>query len=114
MIEDYSFGYVRIGGREYRRDVIVRADGTVHSPWWRAEGHSLAVEDLEPLLDEPPGILIVGTGYHGRMAVPEETRAALEACGMEVRALPTREAVAEFNRLACRSGAVAAALHLTC
>ncbi len=114
MIEDYGFGHIRIGGREYRRDVIVRADGTVHSPWWRAEGHSLAVEDLEPLLDEPPGILVVGTGYHGRMAVPEETRAALEARGMEVRALPTREAVAEFNRLACRSGAVAAALHLTC
>jgi len=112
-IEDYAFGRIRIDGREYTDDVIIYPDH-VHSPWWRAKGHELATADLDDILAAPPKVLVIGTGYYGRMKVPEETLAALQGRGIEVHVLPTCEAVAAFNRLAGESAAVAAALHLTC
>jgi hypothetical protein len=113
VIEDYSFGKIRIDGKTYTHDVIIYPDH-VHSPWWRAEGHVLAIEDLAGILDNPPRVLVIGNGYLGRMAVPSDTLAALQARGIEVRIHKTKEAVDEYNRLSRESGDVVAALHLTC
>jgi hypothetical protein len=57
---------------------------------------------------------VIGTGFHGCMAVPEETLALLQAQGIEVRVSPTNEAVAELNRLAGEGVDVVGAFHLTC
>ena len=112
-IEDYAFGRIRIDGQTYTADVIIHPD-RVHSPWWRAEGHVLAMADLKEMLTAPPRVLVIGTGYDGRMKVPKETLSALRGKGIEVHVLPTREAVAVYNPLAEESAEVAAALHLTC
>jgi len=112
-IEDYRFGHLRIDGQTYSADVIVHGD-RVRSPWWRARGHELAAADLADLLAQPPRVLVIGTGYHGRMRVLPETLAALQAKGIEVHTRRTGEAVDEFNRLAAAGRDVAAALHLTC
>lgn len=112
MIDSYEFGSITIEGRRYDRDVIVHPGG-VRANWWRKEGHRLDVSDLEEILADPPQVLIVGTGYFGRMAVPLETLDSLRRRGIEVIVLPTREAVACYNELAA-SKRVVAALHLTC
>lgn len=112
-IDDYSFGRIRIDGQDYDRDVIVRPD-RVEAGWWRREGHRLDLADLDDVLADPPGVLVIGTGYFGRMAVPRETREALRDKGIEVRAERTGKAVEAFNRLAAEHGRVVAALHLTC
>ena len=65
-LEDYSFGRLVIDGDEHRRDVIV-LPGRVVADWWRRDGHSLQIEDLEPVLDELPPTLIVGCGAQGRL-----------------------------------------------
>lgn len=111
-IEDYRFGRIRIDGREYSCDVIIFPDH-VQSDWWREQGHSLAMADLETVLERKPGTLIVGRGAHGRMSIPEETRAQLEEKGIEVRAERTDRAV-ELYREIMGEGEVVAALHLTC
>jgi hypothetical protein len=113
VIEEYSFGKIRIDGKTYTQDVIIFPDH-VHSPWWRAEGHVLAIEDLAGILDNPPRVLVIGKGYLGRMAVSPETLAALQARGIEVRIHRTKAAVEEYNRLGRESDEVVAALHLTC
>jgi hypothetical protein len=97
-IDDYRFGHISVGGQNYDADLIVFPDH-VQQGWWRREGHRLAREDLEAVLADAPQVLVVGTGYFGRMRLPEETLAALRSAGVELRIAKTGNAVAEFNRL---------------
>ncbi len=110
-IEDYSFGRIVIDGVEHTRDVIVLPDGVVAN-WWRREGHSLVVEDLEAVLDRLPARLIVGTGAYGRMQPQRSALDALERRGVQVEVCDTEEAVRRYR--AADPSATAGALHLTC
>jgi hypothetical protein len=112
-IDHYTFGHIDIGGREYDTDIIIFPDH-VQDHWWRRQGHRLAEEDLDSVLTDKPQLLVIGTGFYGRMQVPEETLARLQAEGIDTRVAKTGEAVAEFNRLQTESARVVAALHLTC
>lgn len=113
QIDHYHFGHIDIEGRSYDADVIIFPDH-VQERWRRREGHRLAQDDLEAVLAEKPELLVVGSGFYGRMLVPEETLASLGAAGIDVRVLMTDQAVEEFNRLQRKCASVVAALHLTC
>ena len=110
-LEDYSFGRVTVDGRQQTRDVIVLPDRVV-SDWWRREGHSLAIEDLDAVLDELPERLVLGVGAHGRLRPDPAVIAELERRGVAVECLPTDAAVRRYGELDERR--TAAALHLTC
>jgi hypothetical protein len=110
-IEGYEFGRVLVDGGEHRTDVIV-LPGRVVSGWRRREGHGLVLEDLEEVLDELPGRLVIGTGAYGRLRPDPDALEALRGRGIEVDALPTGEAVRLFAEL--EPTRTAAALHLTC
>jgi hypothetical protein len=110
-IDGYDFGRLTIDGREETRDVIVLPERVVRG-WWRKEGHALALEDLEEVLEELPHHLVVGTGAYGRMRPAADTLEALRARGIDVEVLPTAEAVRRYGELDPRK--TAAALHLTC
>ncbi len=113
-IDEYLPGsHIRVGGRIYRQDLKI-VQGEVRSDWWRARGHRLDAEDVEDILGARPQTLVIGTGYAGRMHVPETTRAAISGRGIQVVAEPTPRAVRTFNRLAEAGLAVAGAFHLTC
>lgn len=112
-IDNYRFGLISIAGQEYRSDVVVASD-TVKCGWRRKEGHSLSIEDLEGVIDPGVKILVVGTGYYGRMQVPPRTRQYVESQGIELRVANTTDAVEQFNALQKHCAAVVAALHLTC
>ncbi len=45
---------------------------------------------MDTVLQTPPSVLVIGTGYYGRMRVPQETRETLLARSMELRELKTR------------------------
>jgi hypothetical protein len=114
MIEEYSFGRIRIDGRVYTKDVIILG-GQVRSPWWRkAGGHLFAPVDLEEVIAAAPETVVLGTGYHDSVQVGEDTLEVFRTAGTRAIVLPTARAVDEFNRLAAEGGTVAAALHLTC
>jgi hypothetical protein len=110
-IEAYGFGRVTIDGREETRDVIVLPERVVRG-WWRKEGHGLVLEDLEEVLDELPGRLVVGTGAYGQLRPDPDALETLRARGIDVEVLPTAEAVRRYGQLDPRK--TAAALHLTC
>lgn len=113
-IESYSPGRIVVDGVELNRDVIVLPNRVLPN-WWRRDGHSLVIEDLEDVLDDLPERLIVGCGYSGRLQPDPSVLEALANRGVKVEALPTDEAVARFEELETRDpAAVAAALHLTC
>ena len=112
-ITRYRFGEIEVDGRTYTADVIITPERVVDT-WWRKQGHNLAVADLAEIMAAEPEILVVGTGYYGRMVIPDETRRYLQAQSVRLREAHTREAVEEFNRLQRESARIVAALHLTC
>ena len=110
-IEGYRFGRVVVDGREQTADVIVLPDRVVQN-WRRRDGHGLVLDDLDAVLDELPGRLVIGTGANGRLRPDPVTLELLRERGIEVEALPTDEAVRRYGAL--NPAATAAALHLTC
>ena len=113
-IDSYSFGSIQIDGKDYASDVVLLG-GDVKSPWWReAGGHVYAVEDFEELLAAAPEVVVLGTGYFGRVKVLDETLSALAEAGSEIVVERTGGAVECFNRFADEGREVSAALHLTC
>lgn len=112
-IDDYEFGKIVIDGEEYTEDVIVYPDH-VEEDWWRKEGHSLHREDVEDLLENPPEVLVVGTGAYGRLRVLPETKRAFENKRTEVKDQKTRRAIKIFNELVEEGENAVATLHLTC
>jgi len=118
VIESYDFGVLRIDGKEYHSDVIIYPESShggcrVDGSWWRKEGHRLDKADLDDVLKAKPDLLVVGTGYHGCMKVPEETVEFLEKARIKLYAAPTQEACRKYNELNDKRKVVAA-LHLTC
>ena len=112
MIDHYSFGRVTFQGRDYTSDVLIYR-GRV-TPWWRVRGHSICEDDVDDLLAEKPGSLIIGTGAYGIMRVPKDFRELVEARGIRLVVKKTAEAVQEFNDRLARGEDVAIGMHLTC
>lgn len=112
-ISAYEFGKLTVDGLTYGEDVVIHA-GRAACVWHDA-AHLLTPADLEGLWDKPPSVLVVGTGFYGRLMVPEETKQAARAHGVEIRSAPTKEAIDLFNSLvALPTMKVDAVLHLTC
>jgi hypothetical protein len=111
-IDSYRFGQIVIDGKKHHKDVIILPSRVIGG-WWRKEGHVLNPEDLKPVFEAAPSVLIVGQGASGLMRVAKETEQALRDAGIELIALPTGQAVETYNHLRDEHVA-AAALHLTC
>lgn len=110
-ISEYDFGHIVVDGRQHDHDLIVLPERIVNN-WWRKQGHSLVIEDLEEVLEELPDHLIVGCGAHGRLKPDHSALDSLRDRGIEVDLAPTAEAVEKYNASDPRT--TAAALHLTC
>jgi hypothetical protein len=122
-IDSYSFGVMKINGAEYRSDLIVFPAATgrrhggpdrIRSDWWRKQGHSLAIEDLDDVLDFKPEVLVVGKGASGLLEIPPSTKKLLQQAGIEVLAENTGRAWSLFNEQIEKGRKVAGAFHLTC
>jgi len=113
LVEEYTFGRIKLGGRVYGRDLVVTPSGVIH-PWWRREGHLLALDDLREVLEVEADCLVIGTGYSGAMDVLDEVVEYFRGRGVEVYVAGTREAVRVYNELVKAGRRVIAAFHLTC
>jgi hypothetical protein len=113
-IEHYEFGRIRIDGREEHADLLLTPTRVLPG-WWRREGHVLALQDLDAVIEEQPRRLVVGTGAWGRMRPEPGLEQALRQRAVEMEVMPTAEAVRRINEL-LDLGDVdwTAALHLTC
>jgi hypothetical protein len=111
-IDSYSFGMISIDGQAHTSDVKVFPDH-VKSGWWRTEGHVLHLDDIRDVITSAPEAIIIGTGASGAMDVPDDVKDFCESVGIELIALPTREAVQKHNSLS-ESKRVITCLHLTC
>ena len=112
-IDSYQFGQIVIDGTSYSSDCLIIGD-SVQSNWWRKQGHSLAIEDIEAVIATKPSVLVVGCGASGFMDIPKQTQQVLQQNDIQLEVLVTDKAVQRFNELSQAGVNVAAALHLTC
>jgi hypothetical protein len=111
-IDRYDFGHIVIDGVSYRQDLLIWP-GALKADWWRREAHLLQVDDLAPALAAGFEVLVVGMGEPGRLQVDPALALYLKERGIDLVAMPTREACRVINSLAGKRR-LAAALHLTC
>jgi hypothetical protein len=114
-IESYRFGEIVIDGIHYTKDLKI-IKGKIFDNWWRSQGHTLQLSDIQDVVAAKPGTLIVGTGAYGRMVLRPGLSEELESKGIRIEALPTEPAIKKFNELASQNGhdTIALAIHLTC
>lgn len=111
-IDSYDFGHIVIDGKSYRQDLLIWP-GNLKADWWRRQSHLLQMDDLPEVLAANPEVLVVGKGESGHMQVDRELASFLKDKGIELVAVPTKEACRIINSLAGKRR-LAAALHLTC
>lgn len=113
MIEAYSFGNMKIKGKNYTSDLKI-IDGRVIPNWWRKTGHEVDVNDVNDILTSDVEVLVVGKGQPGMMRVSEALKKELLKKGVKLIEKPTAQAYVEFNKLYSEGKKVAGAFHLTC
>jgi len=113
MIENYSFGSIKISGKVYNSDLIILGDKIISS-WWRKSGHKLVCEDMEDVFSFKPEIIVVGRGEPGLMSVEEDVIRKCSEEEIEFFERPTKAAVKLFNGYSGEGKKVAGCFHLTC
>ena len=93
--------------------MIIYPDGSILCPWWRESGHKLALTDIQSLIEMQPEIVVAGTGSPGLMKPESELQTYLQNQGIDLVALPTKEAVEMYNDLS-KSRRTGGCFHLTC
>jgi hypothetical protein len=111
-VDQYTFGEVHVDDATHRDDLIVLPD-RVLCPWRRKRGHRLQLVDLAEVLEASLDVLVVGTGYFGRMRVDSSVETEFARTGIVLVSAPTSEAIQRFSELP-EDPRVALALHLTC
>lgn len=112
-IDSYQFGKIVIDGKAYKNDCLI-IDDSVRPNWWRKQGHLLAAEDLQSIIEAKPQILVVGCGASGLMKISEDIGHIMLENGIELFTANTYKAVEKFNELSGKGENVTAAFHLTC
>ena len=113
QIDSYSFGSMTVDGKEYKEDLIVFPD-KVKPNWWRKQGHSLAIEDLDEVINYKPEVLIVGKGASSCMVIPSSSKNLLKQKQIELIDEDTELASRLFNEQIKKGKRVVGAFHLTC
>jgi len=113
MIEEYSFGFIKIDGTTYNYDVQIGVDGKV-GLWWRSWSHEVWKKDVEEVLGQEPEAIVIGTGEMGAAKVGENTQREIRAKGIKLVIEPSGEAMKVFNSFKSENKKVAGLFHLTC
>jgi len=112
MIESYSFGKMKIQEQVFSKDLIIFPDKII-SPWWRASGHKIVIEDLLEVFDYKFEILVIGTGYYGLVKIDREVYEQSEKKDFSIITAKTSKAVKLFNENQLTRITIGA-FHLTC
>ncbi len=111
-----GFGSIEVDGVRFDHDVVIEA-GAVRK---RDKGPSKAqrgtyghtpLTAAEAIPSSGP-VLVIGTGYSGRLPIADDVRTAAASRGVELRAMPTAEACALLRTMGVDEAD--AILHVTC
>ena len=110
LIRGFSGGEILIGANVIRRPVIVTIDRIVHD-WSPPAVEKLALEDMRPVLELEPDVILLGTGEQQRFPSMSLIAAVLRM-GIGLEIMNTAAACRTYNVLASEYRRVAAALFI--
>lgn len=116
-VDSFSFGSIKVDGKEYRRDLFLLPDGKVRqrkSGFWIFGSHSIKKEEVEELSKAGAEVMVVGIGTNSMAKVSKDAENYIEKAKVELLVLPSREAVTKYNELVERKKKVGALIHITC
>jgi len=116
-IEATEFGAIRIDGKTYNHDVIIRLSGKVEKRRKRLSkeeygtSHILSKEEAKFVFENGAELLIVGAGQQGNVRLSPEASEYFDKKHCRVLVRPTPEAVRAFNQAREKKIAL---MHVTC
>ena len=116
-IVEIEWGRIRIEEEEEDfKDAKLFPGGCRRWDWNEtATRHAPGVQraDVEELVAHGAGVVVVGTGYRGRLGIKRETIEFLEQRGIDLHVMQTEAAVERYNELRCDES-VGGLFHTTC
>ena len=110
LIRGFADGQLLIGSQIFRKPVIITIDRII-ADWSPPAPASLALGDLQAVLDLEPEVILLGTGLQQRFPPPQLTSAILGR-GIGIEVMTTAAACRTYNVLAAEFRRVAAALFI--
>ena len=112
-----KFGWIKVNGDKYKKDIIIHSDGTIAKREKKKSkdlksifGHTpLSELELDFLSKENFDSLYVGTGHQASLPITPEAQKILEKYNAVI--LPTPEAI---DRIKQEKGKLVAIIHITC
>jgi len=110
-IDSTSFGEVVVDGKTYYSDVTVWWDGIVE---FRDKLHVFSMKEFTKIMVRKPESIVIGTGQHGVVKVPDEVEEAAEKNKVDLFIETSPKAVQIFNSFLTEGKKVVAVIHSTC
>ncbi len=112
-----EFGWIKINGDKYKKDIIIHADGTITKREKKKSrdlkekyGHTpISERELDFLAKEKPEVVYVGIGHESALPITPEALAVLKE--YETVILPTGEITEKIEQEKRR---MVALIHVTC
>lgn len=113
MIQEYSFGKIKIDENEYSHDVQVMAGQVM--PWRRAESHFFTQDELIGVIKgKMPKSIVIGNGHDGVMNIDQKVIDYCRQNNIELKMDITGRAKDIYNELDEQKKEVLGLFHLTC
>ncbi len=103
MITESRFGGIRIDGKQYEHDVVIRLSGAIEkrkkelSKKYYGSSHPISEEEIRFIFEKGCQVMVIGTGQYGRVYLTREAAAYLNQEGCQAVLFPTPEAISIFN-----------------
>jgi hypothetical protein len=110
-VDSFYFGTIIVDGKKYANDIKITPDGKVGE---KEKSHEITKHDVDEMILLGAELIIIGTGTAGAVKINNDAYVSAQVNGTEIVAMPTTQAVQEFNKLARTKRKVGAIFHLTC
>jgi hypothetical protein len=117
LIQDTSFGTIRVDGQQYDHDIIITLDGRVKkrkkklSKEIYGTSHTLSLPEIEYVYEQDARGIVIGSGQYGEAGLSREASDFLAGKNCEVILKKTPKALKEWNSL---KGKWIGLFHITC
>ena len=108
LIEAYEAGLIRVGGKDYRHNLLLMPD-QLKTAWPVASLHDVQKADLDLLAEQEPDLILFGTGAKQQFLHPKNFAPIINA-GIGYEVMPTHAACRTFNILLAEDRRVLAVL----
>jgi hypothetical protein len=117
LIQDTSFGTIRVDGQQYDHDIIITLDGRVKkrkkklSKEIYGTSHTISLPEIEYVYEQDARGIVIGSGQYGEAGLSREASDFLAGKNCEVILKKTPKALKEWNSL---KGKWIGLFHITC